>query len=469
MLLLPFTFANVAFWARPGIPAADRPERLTDPDRAAAHLVRILCVSLTATLVLAAAGVAMDLVGWQCRGACLGKVSQLGFLGRGWWATGTRPVGVALAGPVALLVVLWLLARRSFQYEAEVPTAGPAPTGEPASQMEGPLFWAGEGQVRRLAFLHLTTALVAVAAGLGLVLVGVVVSLAGRGVVQRDGSVGYGRREPAQLVAAGVLLVATAAWLLLPARQLVRAGTLPGYGATVTWLVTGQFLAVTVLAGMARSGWWGLPAPLAGAAALVAMGLGRLPGPEPGPRGRLLVALVALTVAVVPTLLLPARGAARRLLTDDDRPSRPAWGARGPAVVLGIGWAHGQHYSAGVEFLVVDWLKWGATPTGAASTIAVPVPTTWGAVGLTVSTAVVAATALATWVRRGRLARAHLAGWSATTRAPTRRSARTSGAGPATSRPGAPSTTWSSGTASPSSGGWRSGRPCWSPWGSPGR
>jgi len=58
LLLLPFTLVNVAYWMRP-----TRTGRL---DQLTRWLIRLLSASLTGTLVLAAAGVAVDVVGWQC-------------------------------------------------------------------------------------------------------------------------------------------------------------------------------------------------------------------------------------------------------------------------------------------------------------------------------------------------------------------------------------------------------------------
>jgi hypothetical protein len=73
MLLLPFAFANVAFWTRlrtagPGEEEhwGEAEEKPLDLGGAAAWFQRLLCLGVTATFALAAVGGGVDLVGWQC-------------------------------------------------------------------------------------------------------------------------------------------------------------------------------------------------------------------------------------------------------------------------------------------------------------------------------------------------------------------------------------------------------------------
>ena len=88
MLLLPFAFANVAFWTRlrtagPGGAEqwGERGERPLDLGGSAAWFQRVLCLGVTATFALAAVGAGVDLVGWQCETReCLSKLPFLGFL-----------------------------------------------------------------------------------------------------------------------------------------------------------------------------------------------------------------------------------------------------------------------------------------------------------------------------------------------------------------------------------------------------
>jgi hypothetical protein len=190
-LLLPFTLANVALHARPGIPPDPARERWRSRSGITAWLVRVFCLSLTGTLVLAATGIGVDLIGWQCVDeACLDRVpGSWGFLANGWWGEGARPLAVGLAIPLGLLALLGLLAWRTYQYEAEMPAApaarqpapAPAPaeaerpaeeeTQPPGNPLQDPTFWCGEGQLRRAAVLHLCVgSAVAAAVPLGTVL-----------------------------------------------------------------------------------------------------------------------------------------------------------------------------------------------------------------------------------------------------------------------------------------------------------
>ncbi|MGW4497853.1 hypothetical protein ACWENR_04430 [Micromonospora sp. NPDC004336] len=199
-LLLPFTLANVALHARPGIPADPDDERPTCRSGATAWLIRLFCLSLTGTLALTFTGVGVDLVGWQCVDEdCLGRIpGPWEFLGQGWWSEAARPLAVGLLAPLGVLALLGLVSWRTYQYEAQMP-AGPAPVtvcprpdedpagepgqpapespvpepapGPPSNPLQDARFWSGEGQLRRAAVLHLCTGtVVAAAVPLGAVL-----------------------------------------------------------------------------------------------------------------------------------------------------------------------------------------------------------------------------------------------------------------------------------------------------------
>jgi hypothetical protein len=457
MLLLPFAFANVAFWTRlrtagPGGAeqwgAAD--ERELDLGGSAAWFHRLLCLGVTATFALAAVGGGVDLVGWQCETRqCLGKLPFLGFLevkpaGGSWWSSGTRPLAVGLLAPVAAMLVLWWLARNSFQYEAEVPIRKPmrkrdSLTQLTGHQMESRWFWSGEGQVRRLAVLHLAFGiLVACAAawlatflvdlgragldgrvrgalswpwgaGTGLLLAGGLLAVLWRvghpDVTRRDGSEGLGKVVWVLPLAAAACLVAVA-YVLLPVRGVgVRgAGSLPGYGATVAVLFVAQFAGVVLLAGHSRSGRGGVWLPLGAAAA--AAGIVLLTPLVPGPGRTFVTVLVAVAAGVGTALTLPARGRAAELLGGDPTSlSRPAWGARGPAIIFGIGWLLAVIYSVGALYRLADWLNGRQAPAAAAvssSSVQVPTSFSWGALGVTLFVPVLAgmAGAVAMLVRR---------------------------------------------------------------------
>ncbi|WP_238162255.1 hypothetical protein [Micromonospora endolithica] len=100
-VLLPFTLANVALHARPGIPADPDTERWHSRSGIAAWLIRLFCLSLTGTLTLTFAGLGVDLIGWQCVDvACLGRIpGPWEFLAAGWWSHGARALAVGLLVP----------------------------------------------------------------------------------------------------------------------------------------------------------------------------------------------------------------------------------------------------------------------------------------------------------------------------------------------------------------------------------
>ena len=158
-VLLPFTLANIALPARTGIPADPVTERWSSRAGIAAWLIRLFCLSLTGTLILAATGIGVDLIAWQCvDAACLRRIpGSWEFLSTGWWGSGARSLALGLLVPLAMLAVIGRLTWRTYQYEAELP-AGPAGapnTAPPANPLQDPTFWCGEGQVRRAAVLHL--------------------------------------------------------------------------------------------------------------------------------------------------------------------------------------------------------------------------------------------------------------------------------------------------------------------------
>ncbi|PZG00522.1 hypothetical protein [Micromonospora deserti] len=275
-LLLPFALANVALHARPGIPADPDSERWGSRSGLTAWLIRLFCLSLTGTLVLALTGIGVDLIGWQCVDEhCLRRIpGPWEFLAHGWWSEHARALAVGLLVPLGVLAMLGLVAWRTYQYEAEMPadpvtvtartpveapsdvTAGgeapaaqpvdepePAepPPGELANPLQDPTFWCGEGQLRRSAVLHLCTgAVVAAAVPLGTVLAmdpprGVraavawptvavlaavvliaVVALAQPSLTRRAGATPLGPRSITVAVLTGLGLAGTALCLLLP-------------------------------------------------------------------------------------------------------------------------------------------------------------------------------------------------------------------------------------------------------------
>lgn len=440
-LLLPFTLANVALHARPEIPADPNRERWADRSGLAAWLIRLFCLSLTGTLVLAATGIGVDLVGWQCVDvACLRRVpGPWEFLGQGWWAEGAHPLAAGLLLPLGLIALVGLLAWRTYQYEAEMP-AGPSgpPVGVPlANPLQDPTFWCGEGQLRRAAVLHLCCGTVTAAAvPLGAVLamdppqgpraalawstvallalpVAVAVVALGQPYLTRRG--GHTPLGPYSVL----VVVSTLAglggtcWLLLlpdgpagvpladlrpPSGCAVRPETagcgadrsLPGYDWIIAWWAVGQFLLLIAIGAVSRSGRRGLVAPVAAALALpagvawIAGWLPALPAPPPRLDIWMLVAPAIGLAAVGLVLRRPAPPVAPR-----DRHTGLAWGGRGPALIAGLGWLLGLAYSAGVLYWVSNRLN-----AGDRATVVAPVPVRWAGLVFAVALLLVLVTAV---------------------------------------------------------------------------
>ncbi|MBI1758728.1 MAG: hypothetical protein HYR62_05830 [Actinobacteria bacterium] len=432
MVLLPLSLANVAFWARPRLPADPRRDRPWPPsaDGLAGYLVRLVCLSLTGTLALAATGITADLVAWQCDGGCPSRVPGLGFLGHDWWSVGTRPLSVGLLGPVAVLVGLWLLSRRTYQYEAV--TAHTAGRGGPVTavtQMDSPDFWRGEGQIHRLAALHLAfgggAASLAVLGAilvldgragaapwlagltlgplLGLAVLLPVAMLAMPAVVRRGTGGRHWTVLPLGCAVAGLLGTAGYAVLADPAGIPASHRSLPLYGGMVSWLFATQFLLVLAIAGLTRWRWRGLLPTGVGVAAVLCARYPWLVGVDLSTRGRFVVVLTGLVLAGG-LVVLPGRPAAGTgPAAVRARLSQPAWHGEAAALLTGLGWLVAVFYSAAVLFRVADYLN-GAEPPTSGRTVLVPTPLTWNATGLTVTLAApLAAVWLAwRWTRRTR-------------------------------------------------------------------
>ena len=433
-LLLPFALANVALHARAGIPADPDRERWASRSGITAWLIRLFCLSLTCTLVIAVTGIGVDLVGWQCVGPqCLGQIpGPWEFLGNSWWREGTRTLALGLLLPLLVLGVIGLLAWRTYQYEAEMP-AEPRPRparrgddpADPPEPLENPLqdptFWNGEGQLRRAAVLHLCTGAVTAAAvpvaavlimdpprglraavawptvALFVTVVTIAVVAVGRPwLSRRQGATPLGRWSVAVALLTGLGLVGTFVLLLLPdgpaGRPLgtyrppvgcattpdlagcLTARPLPGYETGLAWLVTYQVLLLVAIGAANRSGRRALTGPVA-AAVLLPLGVAwierGLPGLPTAPAGLRTWMLVGPAIALaVAGLLLP------RL-----RPAVPAqplgaytglaWHGCAPAVIAGFGWMMAVAYCAGLLYWVSERLAGPAGASGVTPPLAV--------------------------------------------------------------------------------------------------
>ncbi|MGC5053456.1 hypothetical protein ACLQ2S_18585 [Micromonospora sp. DT48] len=155
MFLLPFMLCNVAIWMRP--------TRSESSSSAVLKAVcRLLALTLTMLYVLAAMGVALDLIAWRCmpNPSCLA--------GRPWLSwIGDRPTGLTLAAfallPVGALGLVWRLAAHpGHNFDAfRTPT-----TMAGVHQLSAVGQSDGAPTVGRLRSLHVATGLMTLSLGL---------------------------------------------------------------------------------------------------------------------------------------------------------------------------------------------------------------------------------------------------------------------------------------------------------------
>lgn len=146
LLFVPFIFVNLAHWMLPP----------TERKRVASigiRLLRLLGLTLTATLLLAAVSMSVDMVGWQCAGMaqCADRLGPLQFLGS--WDRQHRLAVTAL--PVLLMVVALLFMGKASPRLGE-PPPHPADLKPTTSPLNNSRFWNADPSVTRLRDCHLT-------------------------------------------------------------------------------------------------------------------------------------------------------------------------------------------------------------------------------------------------------------------------------------------------------------------------
>lgn len=251
LLLLPFTFANVAPRLRP-----------PGPSRLFWWLSRVFALGLTALMMHTATGIGAGEIGWRCgvlpAGGCPGLPTVVDTFVRAA-APGERLlIGSIL--PALLLVVLLVLGRSTAgryeraQADPRAAYSGDDPGNDPdVPPLTHPDLWRGEHLVRRLRRLHMLVAAAVCVASIALpayvrdggpvgwfgagvlaccaiAVVGTLVLLACRSVTSRKptagAAAGLADRAHQPAIALGLLAVA---YLLIPRSGWLPAGGLPGY------------------------------------------------------------------------------------------------------------------------------------------------------------------------------------------------------------------------------------------------
>ena len=136
LLLTPFLLANIAYWA---LPYAADTAPTSRTRRATEALQRLFALSMTHTLVLAAVGVSMDLIGWQCAAqstGCPDRTRGLGPLTWSWLDQPGRQLAVTALVPLAVVGLLWWLANKTWR---ELETT--CPRRQPANRNDTPHPW----------------------------------------------------------------------------------------------------------------------------------------------------------------------------------------------------------------------------------------------------------------------------------------------------------------------------------------
>jgi len=121
LLYLPFILINLAHWM---LPPTTRPKAASAG--AAVCLLRLLGLALTLTLLLTAADLLLNMIGWQCvaEQLCVAKLGPLQFLKKlslGW-------VLAVAAVPIAALVLGLLVIGRSNPRLGKLPPIRPKPS-----------------------------------------------------------------------------------------------------------------------------------------------------------------------------------------------------------------------------------------------------------------------------------------------------------------------------------------------------
>ncbi|MBQ1020535.1 hypothetical protein KBX71_22035 [Micromonospora sp. D93] len=361
LLLLPFMLSNLAIWLRP--PGNDRWGLL-------GVLCRLLAATLTATFVLAAVGVTLDLVGWQCvpYPGCRASRPYLAWLHA--LPTGPRLALLSIV-PLLALRVVWAIGTRSARaFEGFGPSSTRPLPIERAESLAYADFWQDEQTTGWLRQLH-------VVLGIGTLNVALLAGITPGGAGAPGHDVLFG-------IAAGLLIVAVIL-LALPVPARARRLLRPLWAATVV-------VTVCCLGAATRAD----PAPV---------GLGKLPGYEGAAAG--VVAAQGVLLVVLTVVTYTRQRAAR----DGER---PVLRGLGTPIMAAAAVSVGAAFTATLVYRVADALDHGNIPDPirpnppVVGPLEPPVAYWWAALAglaaLLIGAAVTSATLLLSRRRRRRLA-----------------------------------------------------------------
>jgi hypothetical protein len=159
LLLTPFLLVNVAFWAMPYHARKRDPLRRRSVRRVGEAVLRLYALSITLTLVLATVSVSMNLLGWQCvqpAWSCSDRYSWLGFLDT--LQLPGRRLAVSALVPLAVVILLWGLARKTWADLESTPVEAASPE-DLRTPLEDRRMWNGTEPVRKLRAVHVTAAI----------------------------------------------------------------------------------------------------------------------------------------------------------------------------------------------------------------------------------------------------------------------------------------------------------------------
>lgn len=379
LVLLPFTLANLVPRARPVVDSRVGTWLFW-------YLSRLLALALTVLLVLAAAGVGQDLIGWQCNGssACQNATPNWIF-GRvfGTWSGGVRSGGLTvertlLLGtviPALVLFAIWFFSGRTInRYESIVPNTAPANPGDGSANatevnLDSPWMWNSQAQVRRLRAIHVQVGVAAIVWTL-------------LGPLQAPWDVSTSRPDLRSWSKLPQLLwyeLQHHLWSLVPAAMLLYAvislaiprfvGRAPSRVFQVLSFVWWPVLILTGLYQLGRLLWGGavLRAQyFTGTGGRRGYPADGLPGYGPTLLGIFLAAILILLLVIGLDLILAAR-APRRLTApagSDHQPQRAGAGGLTSSVFAVFAVMLAAVFSAGTYVFSAAWLETGSVKPG---------------------------------------------------------------------------------------------------------